>query len=179
MMIANENLHLFFSFQATYGTLQHDNIDDGDRNYVVISEDNVVLGSCDPVNGRYVSRVVFDFVFTPSAGASIWLYTFQRNGTTNQFSVVSRYQITAPQLAVGAGSDGVQVINLNSTALPVTPGLYVGAGFNSLSGGCYRSPVAGQYYLFTVDSGFAGLSTNTYLFSAAGCATFTFDVVEF
>ena len=139
----------------------------------------MILPSCDAVNGRYVSRVVFDFAVTPLTGASIWLYTFQRNGTTNQFTIVARYQITAPMLAVGAGSDGVQVINLNSTALPVTPGQYVGVGFNSVGGTCFRSPIAGQYYLLTADGAFAGLSTNTYFFTAAGSATYSFDVVEF
>ena len=139
----------------------------------------MILPSCDAVNGRYVSRVVFDFAVTPLTGASIWLYTFERNGTTNQFTVVTRYQITSPLLAIGAGSNGVQVINLNSTALPVTPGQYVGVGFNSVGGTCFRSPIAGQYYLLTADGAFAGLSTNNYLFTAAGSATYSFDVVEF
>ena len=159
--------------------MQHDNIDDGDRSYVVINEDNVVSGSCDAVNGRYVSRVIFDFAVTPLTGAAIWLYTFQRNGTTNQFTVVTRYQITSPPLAVGSGSDGIQVIDLSSTALPVTPGQYVGVGFNNVGGSCFRSPGAGQYYLLTANAAFAGLSSNTFFFNAAGSATYSFDVVTF
>ena len=109
--------------------MQHDNIDDGDRGYVSISEDNVVLPSCNAVNGRYVARIIFNLAVTPFAGAAIWLYTFQRNGTTNQFTVVTKYQIPSTLIAVGGGSDGIQVINLSSTALPVTPGQYVGSWF--------------------------------------------------
>ena len=139
-----------------------------------------MLPSCDAVNGRYVSRVIFDFYTTPLSGAEIWLYTFQRNGTTSQFTQILSYLIPSALVATGSGSDGIQIINLNSTALPVAPGQYLGVGINSRGGNLYHSPVSGQYYLFTADGTFSALSTRNYInFETGGSATVAFDVVAF
>ena len=159
--------------------MQHDNADDISRGYIIFNEDSVVLPSCDAVNGRYVSRVTFDFRHTLQSGADIWLYTFQRNGTTNQFTVIARYQIPSGLIATVSDSDGIQTIDLSFNVLPVAPGQYLGAGFNSKAGICYQSTISGQFYDPTPDTGFATFSTAVFNFRANGCAAITYDVVEY
>lgn len=167
------------SFIATYGTLQHYDINDNDQNYVLLNEDNVVRGSCDPVNGRYVSRVTFDFFTNPIAGVDISLYTFQRNGTSNQFSVISRYQIPSGLFSVGSTIDGVQTVTLGFNALPVVPGQYLGVGMNSKAGNCFRSPFSGQFYVATHDNQFPTFSSALFTFQTSGSAAISFEVTTY
>ena len=156
--------------------MQHDNVNDGDRSYVVIGEDNVVLPTCDTVNGMYVSRVVFNFAAGQVAGAEIWLYAMRKNGTTNQFTPVASYLIGSTLLPLDGGLDGIRIVNLNNSALSVAPGDYIGLGFNSRAHSCYRSPLSGQYRLLLADAGFATLSTQTYTPIGDATPAFTFDV---
>jgi hypothetical protein len=68
-------------------------------------------------------------------------------------------------------------MTLSSNALPIIQGQYVGMGFETGSGTCYRMSNRNQYYIST--SVFSSLSFTIYSSSSSGGFAFTFFVCTF
>lgn len=95
-----------------------------------------------------------------------------RTGTTNVFIPSIIYQLSYSLIVIGAA--GYQTMTLSSNTLPITQGQYVGVGFGTGGGSCYRMSNRNQYYIGT--SAFSTLSSASYTQSSTSGFAFTFVV---
>lgn len=154
--------------------MNHTNVDDNDAGYVVINAVDVVNQTVTgTITSSYVEQITFDFATAPSSSTpGIWLYPMNRTGSTNVFTPSIIYQL--PYSLITVGTTGVQTMTLSSNALPITQGQYVGVGFNSNGGSCYRMSNLNEYYICT--STFSTLSSASYTSSPSVGFAFTFVV---
>ena len=126
----------------------------------------MVNGTGNPANGSYVAQVTFDFVRAPLRGASMWLYTMDRNGTSNQFTPAARFQIPNWAIKKADPGRGVQTFNFGCNELPIREGQYLAYGADTEGGSCYQTLAGGEYYLFVTAAQLPTLSTASYIFES-------------
>lgn len=171
----NTNRKYYFTIFriVTYGTVNHTSTDDGDQGYVMINGVDVVGQIRGTIDSNYVEKISFAFFTTPTTSKpAIWLYVMNRTGSTAIFTPHIIYQ--TPYSLIRVGATGIQTITLPSNALPITQGQYIGVGFDSSGGSCYRASNRNEYYLNTYK--FSTLSAATYSYSSAAGFAFSFVV---
>ena len=146
--------------------MRHNAGDDLNNPYVIVNPKDVVNGTGNPANGSYVAQVTFDFVRAPLLGASMWLYVMNRNGTSNQFTPATRFQIPNWAIKKSDPGRGIQTFNFGCNELPISDGQYLAYGADALGGSCYQTLAGGEYYLPIVTAQLSTLSTASYFISA-------------
>ena len=131
-----------------YGTL----VNTGDNSYdggnIVFNLDDVVRVPKGELINSYVQAVSFNFSLAPHGPTpKLWLYVLSPvvTGVNIYFYLVRNRMYQIPYSRIATDFIGIQTIILPVNMLPISPGQFLGVGFDEGGGTCYQVEHRTQY----------------------------------
>ncbi len=144
---------------AQYGTLVNTGYNDNDPGFLVLNSVDVVNTVIGTITASYIEKISFNFAQSPkSSTPGIWLYIMNRTNGTSFFIPNLIYRI--PYSMIKTNSTGIQTMIFPFNVLPISQGQYLGVGFESTGGSCYRLYYRFQYFITL--SNFSNVSLRSY-----------------